>query len=58
MSRGNGVDLIGDSAEGAFRPRLGRIARDNPRSFISKINKAVARSRAATGRTKQAAIAA
>jgi hypothetical protein len=52
MSRGNGVDLIGDSAEGAFRPRLGRIARDNPRSFLSKINKAVARSRAASGRTK------
>jgi len=52
MSRGNGVDLIGDGSGGGFKPRLGRIARDNPQSFLSKINKAVARSRAATGRTK------
>jgi hypothetical protein len=52
MSRGNGVDLIGDGSGGGFMPRLGRIARDNPRSFLSKINKAVARSRAASGRTK------
>jgi len=52
MSRGNGIDLTGNSAGADFKPRLGRIGRDNPRSFINKINKAVARSRAAMGRTK------
>jgi len=52
MSRGNGVDLTGNSAGGDFKPRLGRIRGDHPNSFINKINKAVARSRAATGRTK------
>ena len=52
MSRGNGVDLTGNRPGAEFKPRLGRIRTDNPNSFISKINKAVARSRAATGRTK------
>ena len=52
MSRGNGVDLTGNSSGADFKPRLGRIRTDNPHSFINKVNKAVARSRAASGRTK------
>ena len=52
MSRGNGVDLTGNSSGAEFKPRLGRIRGDHPNSFIAKINKAVARSRAASGRTK------
>ncbi len=52
MSRGNGVDLTGNSSGGSFRPRLGRIRTDNPQLFINRVNKAVARARAASGRTK------
>lgn len=62
MSRGDDIDLIGDGRESAVRPRPGRegelnvrLARvriDNPRLFISRVNAALARSRAATGCTK------
>lgn len=52
MSRNGGNGLIGNGAEGAFRPRLGRIRADNPQLFINRVNKAVARARAASGRTK------
>ena len=62
MSRGNGVDLTGNSSGGGFKPRparegelnvrLGRIRADNPQLFINRVNKAVARARAASGRTK------
>lgn len=52
MSRGNGVDLTGNSAGADFKPRLGRIRGDHPQLFINRVNKAVARSRAASGRTK------
>ena len=54
MSHNAGIDLTGDSVERAFRPRLSRARGDNPHSFISKVNKAVTRSRAATGRVKRA----
>ena len=62
MSRGNGVDLIGGGSGGDFKPRparegelnvrLGRIRTDNPQLFINRVNKAVARARAASGRAK------
>ena len=46
------VDLTGIGSGADFKPRLGRVRFDNPHSFINKVNRAVARSRAATGRTK------
>ncbi|MFQ5534012.1 MAG: DUF3363 domain-containing protein [Sphingomonadales bacterium] len=52
MSRGDGVDLTGIGSGADFKPRLGRIRGDHPNSFIAKVNKAVARARAASGRTK------
>jgi len=62
MSRSGGNGLTGDSAESVFRPRparegahigrLSRIGSDNPQLFINRVNKAVARARAASGRTK------
>ncbi len=52
MSRGGGFDLIGDSRGADFKPRLGRIRRDHPGGFIGKMNKAVARAKAASGRTR------
>lgn len=60
MSRGDGFDLrggpgagrSGNGRETAFRPRLARIRQGDPHSFIGKVNKAVAKARAASGRTK------
>ena len=52
MSHNGGIDLIGDGSGTSFRPRLGRIRADDPKLFINRVNKAVARSRAATGRNK------
>lgn len=60
MSRGgDGIDLSGGAGrrsgsgrEEAFRGRLGRLRRDNPELFINRVNKAVAKARAASGRTK------
>lgn len=58
MSRGDGFDLggdgrrFGDRRETAFRPRLSRARGESPHSFIGKVNKAVAKARAASGRTK------
>lgn len=51
MSRGSGIDLTGDGGAD-FKPRLGRVRRDHPSSFIGKVNKAVAKARAVSGRTK------
>lgn len=60
MSRGDGFDLGGglgagrssDGRRAEFKPRLGRIRRDHPGSFIGKASKAVARAKAASWRTK------
>lgn len=57
MARGNGIDRTSGDGDGLgrpFRPRLSRARGENPRSFISKINKAVAKARAASGKKRGA----